>query len=138
MPCPSCNPANEADIHIRVGESKTYEFVVRDSTKALVDLTLAKIYFSVKRRTEDPTYVFQRLSVQAGGDAAQVEILNQLVPATLGRFRVYLVPNNTNGLDPSTTYRYDTWTVPANGRSYILRPPTPFIVEPTVTVFAPT
>lgn len=75
---------------------------IRKDTNEPQDLTDTKIRFSVKARLADETAaIFKHNSVDGGGDT-EVKVLD----ATGGLFEIYLVPSDTQDMNPAS-YMYD-------------------------------
>lgn len=130
MTSPVLLPENA--ITIVRGSSKTYELIVTDdgpgaSGKA-VDLTGARVVFSVKRDIDDPeTAVLIRKDSQT--DVTQAEIT---LPRE-GKARIYLVPADTQTFAPAE-YVFDVWVFLPNGKRYPVIPPSIFNVTLAVTL----
>lgn len=115
----------ENAIEIIRGSSKTLALSVSDETGVPVDLTGAKIYFSIKATLDDP-----RPLVQKSSDApTQVEITTPRE----GKAKIYLQPSDTQNLDP-IEYTFDVWAVLANSKRYPVVLPSIFRVKPGVTL----
>ena len=114
----------ENSIIIIRGSSKTLELTVTDDAGAMVDLTGAKVYFSVKVSVSDPQPIFQKSSLVP----AQAEIT---VPRE-GKARIYLQPNDTQNLDPHE-YLFDVWVILSNGKRYPVVKPSVFAVQAGVS-----
>ena len=91
------------------GASKTFLLTVRDPKKNVVDLTSAKIWFTVKNRVEDAGATIALKNANAGGVDGQVLILTPQTGVTKGQFLVFIDPANTAGLDPDASYWVDAW-----------------------------
>lgn len=80
-----------------------------------VDLTGAKVWFTVKDRAKDPDSQARILkkNLAAGGSDDEILILT---PATDGKVEVYIVPADTENIDPAT-YRYDIQVI-VGGKTY--------------------
>jgi hypothetical protein len=114
----------ENAITIIRGSSKTLKLTVTDETDAKVNLTGARLYFSVKVSERDPQPLFQKSS----NNSAQAEIT---VPRE-GIALIYLQPSDTQNLDPHE-YLFDVWVVLANGKRYPVVKPSVFKVEPGIS-----
>ena len=88
------------------GDNEKLTITVYDSkdidTRAVVPLTGAKIWFSVKKYYIDEEYQFQRKNADAGGSIAEIKMTD---PAN-GRFEIYIVPANTEEMS-ADNYIYD-------------------------------
>lgn len=131
----TCSPTTmtPAPITVTRGESRTIRVTVRDTTKALVDLTGGKAWFTVKERTEDVTPLIRKRNLAAGG--ADTEILI-LVPQTdadkKGKFEIYLLPGDTSCLKPGVLYVCDAWVELAGKRYNVVKKRT-FTIDDAVT-----
>jgi hypothetical protein len=115
----------ENAISIIRGSSKTLKLTVTDENDAVVNLTGATIYFSVKVGERDPQPLFQKSSL----NPAQAEITTPREGVAL----IYLQPSDTQSLDPHE-YVFDVWTVLANGKRYPVVKPSVFEVKPGVSL----
>jgi len=111
------------------GSSKTYELTVVDENNDPVDLTGARVLFTVKTLITDASPVIQKDS-QAG--AAQIEIMPN---PKAGKARIYLSPSDTRNLDVAE-YVFDAWVVLSSGKRHPVIPPSIFEVEAGVTVLS--
>lgn len=119
------DPINSLDV-IR-GSSKTLALTVLDETGAPVDLTGARVIFTVKSSPTDGVPLVQKDSnvpTQVGIDS----------PRT-GEAKIYLQPADTHGMDP-IEYIFDVWVVLASGKRYPVVQPSIFRIKPGVTVLA--
>lgn len=114
----------ENAITIIRGSSKTLKLTVTDENGAMVNLTGATVYFSVKVAERDPQPLFQKSSL----NPAQAEIT---VPRE-GVALIYLQPSDTQNLDPHE-YVFDAWVILANGKRYPVVKPSVFAVQPGVS-----
>lgn len=106
-----------APIHVARGASKVLTFTVRADplsgdmsaaisgldpagSGALVDLTGAKVWFTVKNRLEDPGALFAKRNAAAGGVDNQVLVVVPQTGIALAQFRVILDPADTSPIDP--------------------------------------
>jgi hypothetical protein len=74
-----------------------------------VDLTGARVWFTVKNRVEDPAATIAKRNLTAGGVDNQILVVAPQTGVTAGQFRVLLDPADTAGLDPSATFWCDAW-----------------------------
>lgn len=114
-------------IRIIRGSSKTYELSVVDENDDPVDLTGARVLFTVKRDIVDTAPLIQKDS-DAG--PTQVEIMT---PPKAGKARIYLSPSDTQRLE-AVEYVFDSWIVLSSGKRHPVIPPSVFEIEPGVTV----
>ena len=117
-------PENEIEIYR--GSSKTYELEVVDGEDHAVDLTGARVVFSVKCDLVDPAPLIQKDS-QVG--AAQIDITHPKE----GIAEIKLVPSDTQTMNPGE-YIFDVWVVLASGTKGPVILPSPFKVVAGVTV----
>lgn len=73
-----------------------------------VDLTGAKVWFTIKNRVEDVAVVTTKRNVAAGGIDNQVLIATQ-TGTTVGQFRVFIDSADTAPLDPAASLWCDVW-----------------------------
>lgn len=83
-----------------------------------VDLDGAKVWMTVKQRTKDPdlSAVFMKRNAAAGGSDAEILVLT---PTTNGQAEVYIVPDDTEGVDAGT-YQYDIQVKLSNDKTYTI------------------
>lgn len=74
-----------------------------------VDLTGAKVWFTVKNRIEDPGAVVSKRNVAAGGVDNQVLVVAPQTGVSLGQFRVRIDVADTSALDPVESYWCDAF-----------------------------
>lgn len=116
------------------GSKFTLALTVRDEDGALLDLTGASVWFTVRHRTGDTAHVILKRSLAAGGSDAEVEILNQTT--SKGQARVKLVTSDTNNLKPDASYVYDVFVTLTGGDGpYQVIPRSTFDILPSVTRF---
>lgn len=116
------------------GESKTFVMTVRSAkTKQPVDLTGAKVWFSVKNRLEDPDAVIRKRTQNAGGSDVEVLVSAPQSGATLGQAQIFLAPPDTAGLDPRASYVCDAWVEFPSGKRYQVVKNRGFVIDPSVT-----
>lgn len=104
---------NKITMFIR--DDRTLSVSVNQDDGTPVNLTSAKIWFTVKARTSDTDdqALIQKKNTAAGGGDDQIKI----VVAAQGKMEVYLVPDDTEDLDPGT-YIYDIQVTLASGKTY--------------------
>jgi hypothetical protein len=120
-------------ISIARGESRTITFTVRDRNNALVDLTGASVYFTVRNRIEDAANVIAKKNAAAGGDNAQAILLNQTT--SKGKFNVFVLHEDTMNLDPEARYVYDAWLMMPVANYYQIVEAAEFDITPAITRF---
>jgi len=113
-------------IEIYRGASKTYELEVVDGEEHAVDLTGARIVFSVKCDLSDPTPLIQK---DTNGGPTQIDITHPLE----GIAEIKLLPSDTQTMDAGE-YIFDVWVVLASGTRGPVILPSPFKVIAGVTV----
>lgn len=118
-------PKNKISI-IR-GSSRTLVLTVRDSDQAVVDLTGATIYFTVKKSEKETHCLIQKISTTI----TEIEIPNPVD----GTAKIYLTPEDTFSLAPKS-YRYDVWVELSSGERHTVIPPNEFEVTASVTTFS--
>lgn len=95
------------------GSNKTFELTLTDHLGALLNLTGAKLYFSVKLRTADQSAVLRKRNTAAGGSDSEIEVLAQS-GATLGKAKLKFIPADTETL-PLDGYLCDLWVITSGG-----------------------
>ena len=120
------------------GASRQFRCTVRVDG-LLLDLTGAKLYFTVKPRLGDVAYVLMKRSSLAGGSDAEIEILTPQTGAgaVTGQFKLKLAPGDTTPLSWDAAFVCDLWVVTAAGDHYQVVAPGGFAVLPTVTTDIP-
>lgn len=115
-------PANT--ITMTAGTSKTFGLTVNDCDGNPVDITGARIIFTVKGCVDDTQPIIQKDSNNP------LEIV--LTQPRLGQAQIYLQPADTQNLDPGE-YVFDVWVILPSGKRYQVITPTPFIIKAGVT-----
>lgn len=134
----SCSRAATAPtpLHVVRGASKAFLVTVSRAAGGPVDLSGARIWFTVKNRVEDVAPVIVKRNLAAGGVDNQVLISTPQTGINLGQFTVYIDPADTSGLSPSESYWCDIFVQlpggPPINRQQVLRN-TSFVVDPAVT-----
>lgn len=102
-------------IQMYLRDDRTLSLVVNDHNDVPVDLTGAKITFTVKSKMSDPDdqSVFQKKNSAAGGSDSEIKVLD---PAG-GSAEIYIVPVDTESVDPGN-YMWDVQITLANGKTY--------------------
>lgn len=118
----SLSPANT--ITMTAGTSKTFNLTVTDCDGNPVDITGARIIFTVKGCVDDTQPIIQKDSNNP------LEIV--LTLPRLGQAQIYLQPADTLNLDPGE-YVFDVWVILPSGKRYQVIIPTPFIIKAGVT-----
>lgn len=91
-----------SNLYVVKGEAKNIPLQAFNGSGAEIDLTSAKVTFTVKTSVSDTSPVFQRKNTAAGGNDNEVEITS----ATNGLFLVKLSQTNTLSLSVQSYY-YD-------------------------------
>jgi len=104
---------NKITMFIR--DDRTLSVVVNLDTGTPVNLTGAKIWFTVKSRSTDTdaSALILKKNVAAGGDNSQIKI----TVGAEGKAEIYIVPADTTALNPGT-YLYDIQITLASGKTY--------------------
>lgn len=107
--------ANTIVMYIR--DDRTLSVSVNTDTGDPVNLTDAKMWFTVKQRFADPDdkALIQKRTANAGGSDSQIKIIT---PAT-GKAEIYIIPEDTQLINPGT-YVYDIQVMLANGKTYTI------------------
>jgi hypothetical protein len=113
-------------IEIYRGASKTYELEVVDGEDHAVDLTGARVVFSVKCDLSDPSPLVQKDS-QVGPTQIDITLPKE------GIAEIKLLPSDTQTMDVGE-YLFDVWVVLASGTRGPVILPSPFKVMAGVTV----
>lgn len=103
------------DNHVRMtkGDNRDLEVTLTWPNGDPVDLTDSELRFTVKEKLSDPQSAAKitKANAKAGGGDTEIKIIN---PAG-GRLDVYLVPTDTEDLDPAT-YQWDIEVILATGK----------------------
>lgn len=110
-----CPQMEDQRIQMYLRDDRTLSLVVNDHNDVPVDLTGAKITFTVKSKMSDPDdqSVFQKKNSAAGGSDSEIKVLD---PAG-GSAEIYIVPVDTESVDPGN-YMWDVQITLANGKTY--------------------
>lgn len=110
-------PLEVNTITMYIRDDRTLSVSVNTDAGAPVDLTDAKMWFTVKQRSTDPDdqALIQKRTANAGGSDAQVKVIT---PAT-GKAEIYIVPADTLSMNPGT-YIYDIQVTLASGKTYTI------------------
>ncbi len=123
-------------LHVTRGASWAWLYTVRDARKNPVDLTGAKVWFTVKNRIEDEAAVIAKKNVAAGGVDNQILVDPTQVGVTRGQFTVFGDPADTALLDPAASFWCDAFIQLPGGppvRRYQVQKNQQLIVDPAVT-----
>jgi len=110
------------------GSSKTLELTVRDKNKDLVNLTGAKIFFTIKRSIEATSELVRKTS-----DTPAEAVLLAQSGDTLGQAQIFLSPSDTIGATPARDYYYDVWVELVSGKRYPVIKPSQLDLRRAVT-----
>ena len=132
MSCASLSIEPEP-IKVKRGATTTLRLTARNSNKQTVDLTGAKVWFTVKNRFEDAAACITKKNAAAGGVDGQILITMPQTGATKGQAKIFLVPADTAGMSTEETYWCDAWVQLATGERYQVIQPGQFLVESVVT-----
>jgi hypothetical protein len=110
------------------GSTKTFELTVVDVAKAAVNITGARVLFSVKRFVTDEHALIQKDSAKG---VAEIE----LTEPKAGKAQIKIDPSDTQTMDVGE-YIFDVWVVLTNGNRHPVVPPSTFEVKAGVTVIA--
>lgn len=99
-------------------DNRTLALTVNDEDRTPVDLDSCKLWFTVKQRTSDPdaNALLMKKNTAAGGGDTQIRVLT---PSTDGKAEIYLVPTDTDLINPGV-YVYDVQVTLANGKTYTI------------------
>lgn len=114
----------ENSLAIMKGSSHTIDLEVRGPDGKVLDITSAKLFFSVKAAITDTAFVIRKTSTSA----SEIEITE---PRS-GKASIYLDPSDTAHLSPGF-YVYDVWVVLLSGRRYSVVGPSELEVQASVT-----
>lgn len=129
MSCGSTTSTAASAITITRGEHMTIALpAVVDDQKVAIDLTGAKVWFTVKNRVEDTSPAISKRNTLAGGADTEVLIVTPLE----GLVEIYLIPTDTTNLT-ATTYIADVWVELASGKRWPIMRRRAFTIEASVT-----
>jgi hypothetical protein len=107
--------ADNTEPYIVSGDDKTWLITIVDNNGAVVDLTNAKAYFTVKKNKETTTVEIQKRNTLAGGSDSEIEMSDP----TNGKMKIHLVPTDTSTLQ-SRSYKYDIQVI-INSKTYTIK-----------------
>lgn len=132
MSCTACDGSQT--LRVTRGESRTFLLTITNqSTKLSIDVTGAKVWFTIKNRVEDVNAIVAKKNSIAGGVDGQILITVPQTGITIGQVQVFLDPADTAGLDPEETYWCDAWVQLTTGKRYQVVSNRAFRVDPAVT-----
>jgi len=110
-----CAPMEDVRIQMYLRDDRTLSLTINDSDDDPVDLTDAKLYFTVKTKMSDPdtSAIFQKKNAAAGGGDTEIKVTD----ATGGAAEIYVVPADTEDVNPGN-YMWDVQVILANGKTY--------------------
>jgi len=130
--CTACD--GSTTLHITRGESGTFLLTVTNQTTNVpIDITGAKVWFTVKNRVEDVNAIIAKKNLAAGGVDGQILITLPQTGLAIGQAQVFIDPADTAGLDPEQTYWCDAWVQITTNKRYQVIANTPFTIDPAVT-----
>lgn len=108
-------PLEVNNITMFLRDDRTLSVTVNEENGDPVNLTNAKLWFTVKQRATDldTQALIRKKTASAGGSDDEIDITD----ATGGRAEVYIVPADTLNMNPGT-YIYDVQVTLANGKTY--------------------
>lgn len=109
-----CMVNEDYQVRMFKGDNRTLEVTLSWPNGDPVDLTDAEIRFTVKEKTSLPqaNASITKANQKAGGDDSQIKVITP----TGGRLDIYLVPSDTNGMNPGTYY-WDIELILADGKT---------------------
>lgn len=116
----------ENAIDIVRGTSRTLALTVTDAAGVPVNLTGARVVFTVKCSVQETDNKIQKDSARDAADAS-------VTAASSGQAQIYLQPQDTQGMEPGK-YVFDVWVLLSGGARYLVVGPGPFNVRAGVTV----
>lgn len=116
----------ENSIHIVRGTSRTLALCVKDAEGHPVNLTGARVVFTVKCRVTDDSPRIQKDSAEG---VLEVDIDDPLN----GEAKIYIQPEDTSTMDVGT-YVFDVWVILSSGTRHLVVGPGEFVVVAGVTV----
>lgn len=118
--------ASENAIDVIRGISRTLVLTVKDSHGEVVDLTSARVVFTVKCKLSDvdPT-------ILKDSDKGITEV--EFTDPTKGEAKIYLQPSDTQNMKPGK-YVFDVWVILAAATRHLVVGPGAFNVQAGVTV----
>lgn len=105
-------------ISTRLGDDRTISVTtVTEDTEEAVDLTGAKLWFTVKESTRDPdsSSIMLKRNTEAGGDDTQIKVTD----AATGTFDIYITPADFEGVEAGS-YVYDIQVKLFNNKLYTI------------------
>lgn len=106
---------NKITMFIR--DDRTLSVSVNTDDGTPVDLTGAKLWFTVKERSSDTDLqaLISKKNLEAGGSDTQIKVIS----ASTGKAEIYIVPADTLSVNPGT-YLYDIQVTLANTKTYTI------------------
>jgi hypothetical protein len=110
------------------GSSKTLLLTVKDAGKNLVNLTNAKVIFTIKRSIDSDDFLVRKTT-----DVAAEAVLLAQSGSTLGQAQIFLTPTDTLEATPARDYVYDVWVELVSGKRYPVIKPSQLDLRRAVT-----
>lgn len=110
-----CPKMEDQRIQMYLRDDRTLSLIVNDHNNDPVDLTNAKLTFTLKEKMSDPDdqAIFQKKNTEAGGDDTEIKVLDPVG----GSAEIYIVPDDTDDVNPGN-YMWDVQVTLANGKTY--------------------
>ena len=127
MGCCNEDSPPEVPLELSAGESRSITITITDDDGARVDLTGARLTFTVRKKI-NTAVVLTKSSTVSG----EIDILTPQTDADkTGKAALTLEAADTSGL--RGTFVYDIWLVTIGGSAFPVVAPSPFVVRETVT-----
>jgi hypothetical protein len=107
------------------GTTKTLELTVTDLDDDPIDITGARVLFTVKEDFEDEFPLIQKTT-----DVVAEAVITK---PQAGIAEFFLTPSDTQNLETEFDYIYDVWVVQASGDRFAVIPPSVFKLQDSVT-----
>jgi len=107
--------ATQERIQMFLRDDRTLSLTVNNQDNTPVDLTGSKVYFTLKERTSDSdaAALIKKRNTAAGGGDTEIKIID----ASGGKAEIYIVPADTDGMNPGN-YVWDVQITLANNKTY--------------------
>jgi len=115
-------PVNVLEVYR--GANKTVQLQITDETGRVLNLTGAKVIFSVKESVSDP----RPFIVKTTDDPTQIDVMD----VKGGVVQIYLLPRDTQNR-PIQQYVFDVWVLLSNGDQFPVIPPSTLDLLPAVS-----
>lgn len=120
--------SSDSAVELVRGTSSTLQLTVTTPAGVPIDLTGARVVFTVKCSISDDSPVLRKDSLVGPGE---IEITSALA----GEVNIYLEPADSQTLRVGK-YVFDVWVVLASGARYVVVGPSSFQITPAVTVLS--